>query len=428
MDTITAKSKVKKIPVAQMYLAITKAINVIGPQSLPEFEKKFYVVCDENGSRLILQEFDGEVVKYVNDDVLMSAILKYCHGKIADRGDYHTFDERKAKGCAEFWRLYSSPIDEPAIMRQKSEPGKCFRRLPWDFETGETPLFDEFLSRCSDPSAVKSFIGSLFDEKSDRQQYLFLHGDGMNGKGTLIRLLGKIFAGAFASVEPPPEHGNQFWNWQLVGKRLVAFPDCNDRKWITSQKFKMLTGGDYVSCERKQKDAATYLLKCKFIFCSNTKPDISGQKSDMRRIIFCKVSPIPGEANAHYEEDLWLEAAKIVGNCIEEYKTKNQSGYIRSDTSEVEKLIDENEETLQAIFDLNFELETDGNLCENEKMSVSPKNLYEIFAQNKNEKLLPEFKKFISRKFGIISKPVKYKDGLVKKMYVGMQVLPHHIR
>jgi len=311
----------------------------------------------------------------------------------------------------------------PPVFCEESYDGLAFSRLPWDFAEGDTPLFDEIMSRCSDSSAAMAFMGSLFVQDSDRQQYLFLHGDGMNGKSTLIRMLGRIFNNSYIAVEPPTAN-DKFWNWQLIGKRLVAFPDCNDEKWIGSSKFKMLTGGDSVSCQEKGKNAASHLLNCKFIFCSNTKPDISGKMSDLRRVIFCEMSPIGVEPEIEYEEKLWLEAPYIVHKCIQQYMKQNKGGFIVTDASKVNEIVQQNEEKFSYIFEKHFELDVYQNVLEYEKKRFS---CYDLVAIMKSEHMLGEkraFTDWLKRVHGIEYKQIRLGSDR-KWFYVGAKTRIH---
>ena len=219
------------------YCFITDAINRQLFSQLPDFPKKYHVITTESGHRRTLLEGNGGVCRYVDEDHLISSILCYCRDEVSPQFEGYNFNKNDCKAAADYWLMGTNPIEEPAMVLELDDPGLCFHRLTFvPDHTMETPVFDEFLSRCSDPMALKCFIGSLFYPQADRQQYLWMFGDGGNGKGSIMRFLAKLMGPAYSS-EVPPIKGDKFWTSGLQGKRLVAFPDCNDAKFPASHTF-----------------------------------------------------------------------------------------------------------------------------------------------------------------------------------------------
>ncbi len=179
-------------------------------------------------------------------------------------------------------------------------------------------MFNELLGRVTNHHALKCFIGSLLNENSDMQQYVWLHGKGENGKGALSRFLHKVFGEAYSS-QIPPLSGDKFWTSMILGKRLVVFPDCNNQGFVTSGLFKSLTGGDPVRCEQKQQPAFTRIMTAKYLFLSNERPNLSSEKADQRRIIYCEVGQITVDADPKYEAKLWLEGGAFLASCMVAY-------------------------------------------------------------------------------------------------------------
>lgn len=378
---------------------------------------RFYVVEPEKGVRRVLWDSGDGVVVYCNEAAVTSALTRYTRGKAG-----YCFDVRRAQDCMKYWLHTTDPIKEPPIVRMKSDDGLCFHRLPFDpvpYAFGKHPRFDEFLSRVSNKDALIDWIGSLFQLKSDRQQYVWLYGEGNNGKGAFIRFLEKCFGPSYAATETPTK-GDKFWNYHLLGKRLIGFPDCGDSNFPTSQKFKMLSGDDQVPMEAKGKQVFSAHINCKFIFASNDKPSVTSQVADRRRAIFCEVGPIPGAVYSKYENELWKEARFVIGTCVEEYKRKYpENGPIEVDKEQIENVIEETEMDMERFFFLNFirdERECD---AERDRAWFGGHDLSDLMETTSISK--KQFIKFLRSRFGIQYKTVRLgndeKD--VTKRYVG---------
>lgn len=319
---------------------------------MPPFLGRFHVLRHDNGTRDILQEGGREVVSYVAEDAVVNAIITYTAGLKR----FH-FDHGEAVKCMRYWRGITTPIKEPALLLELSEPGLCYRRLPFDSVDDPTkcPVFEELVSRIGcNAKAFMMFFGSLFFENADRQQYLYLYGEGGNGKGSITRLFQRIFGDQY-HAESSTQKPNQFWMSGLVNKRLVVFSETNNSKIVMSEAIKTITGGDPVRVEEKGGRIGTGLLRCKLIIVSNFSPTLSSGTADQRRIILCEIAPTGREPEAGYEEKLWAEAPYIVGVCKNyflEYSNFCSTLPVERDLSDLATL--ESEQELSDIFDRNF--------------------------------------------------------------------------
>jgi hypothetical protein len=302
--------------------------------------------------------------------------------------------------------------------------GLCFHRLPFDIiekpSDRNHPLWDELMSRCSDPGALQAFIGSLFIPQSDRQQYLWLYGQGLNGKSTIIKFLDRCFGPAAFSTETPTKE-DKFWTYRLLGKRLVTFGDCADHEFPSSQKFKMLTGGDKIPIEPKGRQAFNAELMCKFVFGSNEKLYISGQKADVRRAIFCKIDPIKGDIDPDYLNRLWSEAPSILGECLMKYDHLCTTDHnpIPTDSQEIECLIEQNETDLNYLFERYFETDNRTDVSENERYRFSRTEFAKFCRFEKlTKEQVNDFIKFLEYRYKVSFKIIKTSNG-PRRAYVG---------
>lgn len=340
------------VPKAELYHAVARAIGGADAGMLPAFPGRFHTVEPYPGVRNVIQELPGGLVRYVDPEALTYAVVAYTSRELAGRPGF-SWDVRQARAAADYWRAVTPPIAEPPAVRWADEAGLAFSRLPWPFEWDPPdegmPHFTELLGRISNAPALAEWIGSLFDAGSDRQQYVWLYGTGQNGKGALSRFLARVFGLAYRSTQPPTIH-DKHWTAGLVGARLVVFPDCNAYGFPATGLFKSLSGGDAVQIDQKYEKAYTASLAAKFMFLSNERPQLSSERADMRRAVYCEAAAIPGAVDPVYEERLWAEGGRFLSKCIHNYRTGYpQGGPIQVDSTQLEDWVAVVEEDFEVL-------------------------------------------------------------------------------
>jgi hypothetical protein len=311
-----------KIPPAVLYNAISDAINQRAYSGLPLFPVKFSLYAPARGRHMPALVSEDQVVTLIEDEAEVDkAIMAYCNRELANNPHYR-FTARTVKEAREFWMMATPAIEsEVKPARWLSEQGYTFNRLPWDPSTAPTPTWDQLLGRLSNVAAFRQWIGSLFFDQADLQQYVWLQGFGGDGKGAISRFLARVFGNSYASKEPPGKD-DRFWTHGLIGKRLVIFPDCNNTTFVTSGRFKSMTGGDPISVEPKNRMPFTYFPRCKYLFFSNERPRLSSERADIRRIIYCEMQAAP-QVDPSFEEKLWEEGGAFLGRAMAEYLEHN---------------------------------------------------------------------------------------------------------
>lgn len=337
-----AGEKMKKIEVFKTVAAMMMGGN---SQILPPFPVKFHVKIDKAGEHEYLEEMANQVLRPISTTFIIDMILQYCTA-LPDR--HFMLKRRECREIFDLWSGISKRIREDvAPVRQLSTPGFCWHRLPFDLADGPTEVFDELMSRSSDPDAIMAWIGSLFIPESGRRQYLWIYGEGKNGKGALARFLGKCLENTTAEedvpISSPREKVGQFWTNSIVGKRLVIFDDCDAYFFPSTGFFKKLTGGNAIRREVKNGPVIYTDLICKFLYTSNNKPEIGGSVADRTRAIYCTFGKIDKKYEGH-ENLLWDEAPAFLYKCVEKYREKTDSdGFIHTDTTALDELIESNE-------------------------------------------------------------------------------------
>lgn len=286
-------------------------------------------------------------------------------------------DATQASGT---WIAIARVIEMPRQLRFASDPGLCFSRVSFDPVPGPTPIFDELFSRMSNALAVKAWIGSLFIDESYLQQFVWIKGRGGDGKGSLCRVLKRIFQDScLVKQSVPDSKADKHWAVPFFGKRLVCFSDCTEPRAPMSREIRGLTGGDPLWADRKGKDGFDFDSVCKVLFAANCYPQLSGLPADDRRtILACMgVRDSPLIPDARYEERLWLEAPAFIAECLAVYQRLCPShGEIAQteDGLQLRELVSsQGHEEFEAFFDEHFNLVTGTNVAREHQ--VTPNEL-----------------------------------------------------
>lgn len=412
------KSKPKK---ADFYKTIARAINRDPFNFLGDFPKTLHTVELKSGVRLPVKETSPGVVEITEEEMVMYSIIDYCHNLVTPSGkEQYSFTVKEAKEATQFWIAHTKPIPTPKMVRWADEEGYTYRRLPWPLATGETPVFDEMMSRTTNKDALMAFIGSLFVEDADTQQYVWIHGQGQNGKSALTRFLKDALGIAYrALMVPKGEGAMRFWTLNLLDCRLGVFADTNDTDFITGGLFKSLTGGDPIPCEIKGGAQFTNEMNCKFIFLSNSRPSIASEKADMRRLILCEMEEIKCEPDPNYARKLWAEGGYFLSKCLHTYALMcpNNKQIPVNNSEDVSDWVSSVEEEFETFLQQYFVL--DKNKC------ILPWQLQEKLAQNWDRRApQKQFKEWLERTHRIRKKTANYLPGS-PKIYRGLSFLPN---
>ena len=229
----------------------------------------------------------------------------------------------------------------------------------WDFHNSHRPhslpqdpppepeRFAEFLEyRWPNPGtrlAIRELIGAtLLQRLADENIFVFLHGPGGSGKGTLIRLLSVLIGstGVFTVPNASRLVSSPFATSQLETAALLLVSDPPDTGRRQNRDalsdgltiIRNLTGQDDVPIERKGRDQ--YSVKVDASVWINTNFHISDwvtgdadRDSWKRRImtIPCRVQLPEDEQRADYDKRFNGEYPSIAWHCIAAYAARHHS-------------------------------------------------------------------------------------------------------
>ncbi len=404
---------------AEIYVALADMVNRQPYSTLPKLSKEFFTVELAKGVRQIVTRNSDDSLRFAPDSELVNALLEHGNGPLAGKTVF-TLTHAQAVECVKTWRGLTPPLEDVPYTRWLSEPGYCWRRIPFDLVPDEdltrTPTWSRLLSKIENPKVrveLCAYLWSLIEARAYRQQYVWIYGRGGNGKGCIARFSHRLFGTASHFISFIPDKPNQFWTAQFVRRRLIVVPDCDKHAFPASGFFKTLTGDDPVNVEGKNKDPYTAILDVMFLFTSNEMPTLSSENADMRRAILVRMEG-NGTWEAGFEEKLWDEAGAFLWHCQRFYRELCPDfGPIPTDETDIRDHVSSLEEEDQLIFNEWFNLQPDS--------WVEPKVMTAcLTAHGLNENRRKAFRKWLERALGVRLKATR-RHPTNNQVYVGME-------
>jgi len=198
----------------------------------------------------------------------------------------------------------------------------AYKRFNPDMLTpGETPTWDQFLSRLDYPEIFLAWVWSIFEPKNLGRQILWMQGEGNDGKSTAIQTITE-YLGEEHTMPIQENVNSQFFYSNLYGKRLATFGDCKSPRYIAGSKVHSLVGGDYVSIERKGEQAFSAFIRVKMLIASNLFPQIDfSMPNEYTRLLLIKVKPQESkDGDVYFKQKLSEEKWQFLAKCREMYE------------------------------------------------------------------------------------------------------------
>lgn len=260
---------------------------------------------------------------------------------------------------------------KPFFFLNERPPGVyAWYRMPFDPSDDvfldDIPEFYDILSRTSneEAKALVLWIGSLLDYTSDRSQYIHISGEGNDGKGSLISMLEVIFAGSFCKMSSSDFKDTHAFQ-KLEGKRLAVFSDEANTHFISSGKFKELTGDNELTINPKKEPQRNITANFKILIASNNRPSPEDTRADLRRILPIFLSDIKGQVDTSYKTRLKQSAPKVMQYCYSQYQkwvTASPNQPIPTPLARVKEVIEIAQQSYTDFIDQYFVLEDDAEL------------------------------------------------------------------
>ena len=338
---------------AQLVLALKCLRHPVGDHFIPtKITMDFTIACDSSGQKTIYQIDQNDELE-VKQYEWLSTRVTYAMDTIHKTNDFRlihdfTLSDKQIDSVTKlilkrFEYLKQREIPEYLF---SSEAGITFRKLDFDPEEIPTPTFDGFMARVKTEkqrSALLAFIGAIFDRDKTPQQYAWLVGEGDDGKGSLFRLLQKMFSSrGSVSFSTEPASLDKHWAAQFVGKRFGFCAECEHPEIISNGMFKSITGGDPLPVRAMRKESTTVLIKTLLMLGSNKRPTIKWERALRRRALYIEFEEKKAAWIENYEDLLWQERAGIVAKCIAAWNVYRSTGRIPADEEALDDLAIDN--------------------------------------------------------------------------------------
>jgi hypothetical protein len=278
--------------------------------ALPPFGRVFKRYKPPGALAGVLEILDGDLVRMVPIEDVRDAIIAWARQphmpgtrrEVMEILFSSVLDAADAMKQATNWiaSFTEDALTElPPAVRVKSEPGRCFSRLPFDIDKQarieDAPTWAGMLARMTNSEAFAMRYGSILDHGADRKQALWLWGDRDSGKSTMIELLRDVIGqNSYNGIEYS-DTANSFFKFTLVGKRICYINECSvDFLTQDNSPFKGLTGDSFHLVNRKGRDHFMARLDVLMFMTSNPEPRPK-EAAVVERLIACRMRKVPDD-------------------------------------------------------------------------------------------------------------------------------------
>lgn len=224
-----------------------------------------------------------------------------------------------------FKRLITDPemaLDrEPALVSwSASEP--AYRVLDASIlRSGPHPNWDSFLGRLDHAEVFKAFVWSIFEPANKGRQALWLRGEGMDGKSSVINSLVSFIGPQHVLSMSLHSLKNEFFTGMAYGKRLAVYMDCETLGLLRSARIKSLVAGDTVDINVKNEKQFSSRIYSKLIVASNFAPQINyNDFSERSRLLYLSIRSFGDRrGDPHFETNLGQEMGHFLWSCRNSY-------------------------------------------------------------------------------------------------------------
>jgi len=205
------------------------------------------------------------------------------------------------------------------------------------------PLWREFLSQITDGDQetidlIQRWAGYCLTGDTREQKFLFLYGEGRNGKGVLIQTLADILGdyAHCAQSETFACRRNQHPTDMaaMLGKRIVYVSETERGSRLDEARIKNVTGGDKIRAHFMRQDGFEYQPQFKLMISGNYEPQLRPDAAICNRMIVVpfKRKFIGKGADLHLKAKLKTEWPGILNWMIEGCLAWRQRGLAVPDT------------------------------------------------------------------------------------------------
>lgn len=286
-------------------------------------QNQYRLLLDDKGVSTLATVVEPGVLKVVSKEVAIEQTLIRALGSRATVSDIRNeiyprwVSEMRLRSALDFKAV------KPFHFKSDKNAGWAWQRLTWDPDPN-APIPETYASICTRTSKEEArsltlYLGSLFDYSFPREQYLYLHGSGGDGKSRIIEAGEKMFAVQGYTTMGADDLGDSHSTSCLEGVRLLTFPDIKKPSLPSTGIFKQLTGDDTMGVNPKGQPRRNIKLDCKVIISSNNEPKLDGGHADLRRLIYVRLAKHEGGEDHSFKERCKEQASEWAKYCYAQY-------------------------------------------------------------------------------------------------------------
>lgn len=185
---------------------------------------------------------------------------------------------------------------------------------------------------------VLQAMGYSLTARTDLKASFWLYGEPDSGKSTLLSLMKSIMGDLATSIDLAQLGEKTFMLAEIIGKRVVTFPEVASNAMIKEDLYKVIVGGsDDVWTDVKGKKGISFRPISKFWWGMNSLPrvnDRSGALFNRLRLIRFNRSFKRHEQDLNLLPDMIAERSGIFNEIIHHYNMLKRKGWRRVEQSE----------------------------------------------------------------------------------------------
>jgi hypothetical protein len=327
-DTKKLTKKPTKVDLSRQLYNEVKSSLPVRLQVMPP-DLLVYTINKQNEVSLF-SKFDNQVlIKLLYDHPEVNSIIKValenCDlGSKLEYTDYLQLLAKQISGDHSLSLPRNIPLIswDPNIAAYKSLDATILK-------DGPHPTWDQFLSRLEYPETFKAYVWSIFDPNNFGRQALWIHGEGNDGKSTVLNTLADFMGHDHVLALSKGSYEGEYFFGAALGKRLAIYNDCKNPHVIRSERIKSLLGGDVVSANSKYIPIKSAKVYSKLLFGANMVPSINyNDRSERTRLLLTAVTPYPKatQGDANFGPNLKAELPHFLFSCRQTYEVECPTG------------------------------------------------------------------------------------------------------
>jgi len=164
---------------------------------------------------------------------------------------------------------------------------------------------------------LQEFFGYCLVNTTDAQRFMFLVGEGANGKSVVLAGLHAMLGPDNVSTVPLEDFGKRFAMAQTLGKLANISPEVGELDRTAEGTLKAFVSGDRMTFERKGKDAFSARPTARLVLSTNNTPRFSDKSEGVwRRLLlvpFTRQVPLGERVAGMDKPEFWMNTGEAPG-------------------------------------------------------------------------------------------------------------------